>query len=158
MKINYTILKKNNMQNYHPRKSSLDIYPGHCVPKYTAEEMKVELRNANGLFLYTINMKELKDLYQLDIEIPGAKNEDFVLQIDDNILSVSMLHKVVEHFDGDNFSLKNLKSICVSKKIILPADADTIFIAAAYQAGVLHLVFPKTTEQNKNLHTDIVVY
>jgi HSP20 family protein len=146
------------MQNYNINSSFLTVYPGNYVPKYTAAEIKQEVKKVNSTFLYPIKMKELKDLYQMEIEIPGAKSEDFVLEIDDNILSVCMLHKEVEHFDGENFRVKNLKSVCFSEKIVLPNDADAIFIVAEYKAGILHLVFPKTDEQNKNLHTGIVVY
>jgi HSP20 family protein len=148
------------MKNNAAHQGGLSVYPGNYVPVYNAEEIKNELLHSyvNKMPECQVKIKEMNDSYKLQVEIPGAKREDFLIQADDNILSVCMLHKEVEQFDGTNFQFKELKCNCFNKKIMLPKDTDAVFISAEYKAGILYLVLPKTNTLDKYGHTSIVVY
>jgi HSP20 family protein len=148
------------MKNNAAYQVGLSVYPGNYVPMYNAEEIKNELRHSpvNKMPECPVKIKEMNDSYTLQVEIPGVKREDFLIQADDNVLSVCMLHKEAEQFDGTNFQFKGLKCNCFKRKIILPKDTDAVFISAEYKAGILYFVLPKTKVQDKNLHTQIIVY
>jgi HSP20 family molecular chaperone IbpA len=146
------------MQHYTNRPNSTSIYPGNYVPKHTINEITGAHRKLDDTTLYPVKMRELKDLYQLEIDIPGAKNEDFVLEIDDDILSVYMLHEKEELFEGETFKLETTKSVCLKKQITLPPNTDTIFISAEYKAGILYLMLPKTETHTNTIHHSVIVY
>jgi HSP20 family molecular chaperone IbpA len=146
------------MQHYANNPSSPSVYPGNYVPKHTINEITEAYRKLNDTTLYPVKMKELKDFYQLEIEIPGAKNEDFVLEIDGDTLCVCMLHEKEECFEGETFKLETTKSIYFRKQITLPTNADTIFISAEYKAGILYLMLPKTEEHTNTIQQSVIVY
>jgi HSP20 family molecular chaperone IbpA len=138
--------------------AKLAIYPGNYVPKYDAEDLKMELSQMGKKIIYPVKVKERKDFYQLQIVIPGANRDDFLIHTDNDVLSICMLHKDVEQFDGENFSVNNSTCNWFSKKLLLPDDTDAFFISAEYKSGILYVVLPKTQKQDKNVHTTIVVY
>jgi HSP20 family protein len=146
-------MKENTMSN-----TMLAIYPGNYVPKYDAEELKLELNQIGKKTIYPLRVKEMKDFYQLQMEIPGADRDDFLIHADNDVLSICMLHKEIEQFDGENFSVNNSTCNCFSKKLLLPDDTDAFFISAEYKSGILYVILPKTQRQEKNIHTTIVVY
>jgi HSP20 family protein len=148
------------MKNNAADKGVLSVYPGNYVPMYNVQEIKNELKSLHIKKEpdYPVKIKEMNDSYTLQVEIPGVKREDFLLQAEDSILSVCMLHKEAEQFDGANFHFKDLKCNCFNKKIMLPKDTDAVFIRAEYKAGILYLVIPKTNTLDKYGHTSIVVY
>jgi HSP20 family molecular chaperone IbpA len=43
-------------------------------------------------------------------------------------------------------------------KIVLPVNADPVFISAEYKAGILLLYIPKSTRPSKWMNTKIAIY
>jgi len=93
-----------------------------------------------------VNISETKDLYELELNVPGRNKEDFKITVDKNILTVSFDKK--EETKDENkkqikkeFSLQPFKrSFTLDEKII----AENI--AAKYENGLLVLSLPKKEE------------
>ncbi len=103
-----------------------------------------------------VNIDELNHSYKIKVIIPGAKKEDIFINIDKNILSIAVLQKdsdssnkhLKHEFNPDNFE----------RHIALPSNADSIFVNAEYNAGILSIYIPKSNNPVKNLKARIVVY
>jgi HSP20 family protein len=148
------------MKNYNLYNRGCSVYPGDYVPLFKAEEMQEELKgfNKNEMVFPPANISELADAYKVEVAIPGAKREDFLIQADENVLSVAVVHKQLALAGTENFQLHEFNYNCFDRHIVLPHNANTEFISAEYKTGILRLYIPKVKQPAKNLHTTIVVY
>jgi HSP20 family protein len=148
------------MKNYNLYNGGCSVYPGDYVPLFKAEEMQEELKgfNKNEMVFPPANITELADAYKVEVAIPGAKREDFLIEADENILSVAVVHKQLAQAAVESFQLHEFNYNCFDRHIVLPHNANTEFISAEYKTGILRLYIPKVKQPAKNLHTTIVVY
>ena len=104
------------------------------------------LGQGNSIHFPAVNISETKDLYELELNVPGRNKEDFKITVDKNILTVSFDKK--EESKDENkkqvkkeFSLHSFKrSFTLDEKIISEN------IAAKYENGLLVLSLPKKEE------------
>lgn len=136
------------------------VYPGEFVPKshQNKSDKLGDKQTQADVIKPPVNLIELPELLRIDIAIPGAKREDFVLEIKDHILKV-----FVE--TTPNLKAKNTKermhefnSEKYERHIPLPGNADTTIIYAEYQGGILRIHIPKSEMPDKNNYARIVVY
>lgn len=146
------------MENQIIYNNSCSIYPGDYVPSIKVKDIEDELEHVHVKENVSINLKELKDSYLVEMAIPGARNENFLLEANENVLSVRMMNKECDDVEGENFILHKQHCKCIDREVILPKNVDTEFIDAEYKAGILRLHVPKVTQASKNIHTRIVVY
>ena len=100
----------------------------------------------NSINFPPVNISETKDLYELELNVPGRNKEDFKITVDKDILTVSF--DIKEESKDENkkqikkeFSLQPFKrSFTLDEKII----AENI--AAKYENGLLVLNLPKKEE------------
>lgn len=135
------------------------VYPGNYVPMVTMENVQEELKHPceGRSLLPPVNITEIKGAYLVEMAVPGVKREDFLLQADDNILSVAVLHKE-SGATAAKHTLHEYNYHCFHRHILLPANAETEMAVAEYTSGVLLVYVPKTSGPVKGTHTTIVVY
>jgi HSP20 family protein len=136
------------------------VYPGEYIPLIKAEELAEELKKQReGTAVQPlINIREKADCFHIDLAIPGLKREDFFITVNDNILSIAVLHKECGKIRQNSFQLHEFNYECFNRHIILPENADAEFVSAEYKEGVLRLYVPKADRPAKNPHARIVVY
>lgn len=134
-------------------------YPGKYVPLVAMESVREELKHPceGKNLLPPVNISEIKDAYQIEMAIPGVKREDFLLQADDNTLSIAVLHKESEA-SAARHTLHEYDYHCFHRHILLPANAETELSVAEYYKGVLRVFVPKSGGPVKGTHATIVVY
>lgn len=142
----------------HPGRYS--IYPGEFVPLMDEEEVRNELRrkHRNKVVYPPMNMKELPDSFIIEVAMPGVKREELLINTDENILSISVVHREYRSHALDNFKMHEFNYEFFDKHIVLPDNVDADFVSAEYREGILHLHLPKTSLSTKKLHTRVVVY
>lgn len=92
------------------------------------------------------NIKETDGAYQLDIVAPGFEKNDFKVNIEANILTVSAEKKTDEKKENEK-QIKNEYSYRSFKRsFTLDEKIDASAIDAKYVNGVLALNLPKKTE------------
>jgi len=103
-------------------------------------------RNGNGLNIPPVNIHETNDAYHLELAAPGLTKEDFKVNLEKGLLTISF-EKKAESETKDykthrkEFSVSNFKrTFTVDDKI----NADGI--QAKYENGVLKLLLPKKEE------------
>ena len=103
-----------------------------------------------------VNIFDSKDNYSVELSAPGYEKNDFKVQVEKNVLTVSVEKKeTVENTDGrqvrKEFSLRGFK-----RSFNLDEKIDVNNIVAKYDNGVLKLTLPKK-EEVKEASKDITV-
>jgi len=107
-------------------------------------------RNVQNVFNPPVNILETKDAYHMELNAPGRNKEDFKINIENGLLTISF-DKKAENVSEDaksvrkEFSFESFKrSFNIDEKI----QADNI--QAKYENGVLKLYLPKKEEVKEN--------
>jgi len=102
--------------------------------------------------LPAVNIRETDDNYVVEMAAPGMKKEDFKIELDNNLLTISA-EKTEEHEENgkEKYSRKEFSYQSFQRSFNLPKEVvDEEKIEAHYKDGVLHLIIPKKNKQNKN--------
>ncbi|UAY50773.1 Hsp20/alpha crystallin family protein [Ferruginibacter albus] len=133
-------------------------YPGTFnPPKFDWEELMKELgKPREGKINPSVNIIEHIDYYKVELAVPGLTKDDFVVNVQDNQLSIVVMkpketNAINYHVHGFNFE-------CFSHLIDLPGNIETDFISAEYEAGILSICFPKVDAPVVNTSHRIVIY
>ncbi len=96
-----------------------------------------------------VNIKETKDIFEVEMAAPGMKKDDFKVELDGNMLTISS-ERSEEHEqnNGDEkFSRREFSYQSFQRSFSLPKDVvDDNKIEAHYEDGVLKLMIPKKEE------------
>ncbi len=98
-------------------------------------------------FSTPVNIRETNAAYEVHVVAPGVKKEDFNLNVDKNILTISYEHKnemKEEHVEGLAKSLRteyNVRSF--KRSFTLNDKIDISAISAKYTDGILNITLPK---------------
>lgn len=104
-----------------------------------------------GTSVPAVNVSETEKQYVLDMAVPGAKKEDFNLQIDGNTLSISSEHKEERKEEDKHFSRKEFQYSSFERRFTLPGNIDKSGVNANYENGILKISIPKKeTEKVSN--------
>ena len=98
-----------------------------------------------GTTLPAVNIRETDDAYEVQMAAPGMKKEDFKIELDNNVLTISS-EKTEEHEENESekYSRKEFAYQSFQRSFSLPKEVvDEEKIEARYRDGVLHLLIPK---------------
>lgn len=148
------------MRTHFSHNSNAIIYPGQYVPLLNEDELRKEIKCSfkSESDLPAAVITELPDSYIIELPLPGLSREDFLIQADGNIISVCVCHKACQQRFPEDAEKHCFEFGLYDHHISLPEDADTAFISAEYNLGMLCFHIPKISKPLKNLHTRIVVY
>jgi HSP20 family protein len=92
-----------------------------------------------------VNIAEDKDSYQVSLAVPGMKKEDFKIDVDGNMLTISSEQtESKEEKDKDKkFTRKEYSYSSFSRSFTLPDEVLRDKIAAKYDEGVLTITLPR---------------
>lgn len=146
--------------NNHLHTNNCTIYPGEHTPMLDMEELKIELQkpHAGSTIQPFINVSEHREYFKVEAAIPGLNREDFYIHIDEDVLSIAVLHKKLEELEEKKFQLHEFNYECFNRNVILPRNIEKDFVKAEYRDGILSLYFPKTDTPHQHPHSNIIVY
>ena len=107
--------------------------------------------SAIGTTLPAVNIKETNDHFAVEVAAPGMRKEDFKVELDNNLLTISSERKD-EHVEkeGKRYSKREFSYQSFQRSFTLPQGlVKEDKIEAKYKDGVLHLLIPKTEEAKK---------
>ncbi|HVW96756.1 MAG TPA: Hsp20/alpha crystallin family protein [Mucilaginibacter sp.] len=93
-----------------------------------------------------VNIAETENNFQIDLAAPGLKKEDFKINLDKNVLTVSADKKTENVEEGKKFSKREYSYHSFTRSFTLPEVADDSKIEAEYVDGVLKLSIAKKEE------------
>jgi HSP20 family protein len=93
-----------------------------------------------------VNIAETENEFHIELAAPGLKKEDFKINLDKNVLSVSAEKKVENVEEGKKYSKREYTYNSFVRSFTLPETADHGKINAEYVDGVLKLIITKKEE------------
>lgn len=96
--------------------------------------------------LPAVNIRETETGYQLELAVPGMKKEDFQIEVDDNILTISMEREGNEEVQEAGYSRREFHYANFKRAFALPETVDEGAIKAEYTDGILRFALPKRKE------------
>ncbi|MGB5553488.1 MAG: Hsp20/alpha crystallin family protein, partial [Flavobacteriaceae bacterium] len=93
-----------------------------------------------------VNIKENEKDFELELAVPGRKKEDFKIEIDDKVLTVSSEVKTENEMVEGNYTRREFSFNSFKRAFTLPDTIDEERIKADYVDGLLRFVLPKRKE------------
>jgi HSP20 family protein len=95
------------------------------------------------------NISEDKDHYEVSLAAPGMKKEDFNIDVEGNVLTISSEKEEKKEEHDERYSRKEYNYTSFSRSFTLPDWVNKDKIDASYENGLLRVNLPKTEEGKK---------
>jgi len=100
--------------------------------------------NANLVdFQPSVNTREGKEAYHIEIDLPGIKKENVEINVEDNVLTISGKREFKEEVKEENYYKIESSYGSFSRSFTLPEKVDIENIKATSTDGVLEVTIPK---------------
>lgn len=98
-----------------------------------------------GSTLPSVNIKENEGAFWIELAVPGLRKEDFKIELDKNVLTISGEHNRSEEAGKEQrYTRREFSYKSFSRSFMLPAEVvEGDKIEARYQDGILHIAVPK---------------
>ncbi|WP_339708915.1 Hsp20/alpha crystallin family protein [uncultured Kriegella sp.] len=93
-----------------------------------------------------VNIKENEKDFELELAVPGRKKEDFAIEVDKDVLTISAEVKSEENATEENYTRREFTYTSFKRSFSLPKTIDGEKIEANYESGLLKFVLPKKKE------------
>ncbi len=102
--------------------------------------------NAEVTWLPVADVSEAKDGYTVKVELPGMKQEDIAVSVEENVLSVKGERKREAETNEEGYSRTERVYGSFERQFTFPTTVDTEGIHASYRDGVLEIRLPRKEE------------
>lgn len=96
-----------------------------------------------------VNITENKDDYKVALAVPGMKKDDFSIDMEGNMLTISCEKEENKEEKDARFNRKEYNYSSFTRSFTLPDEINKEKIEARYEDGLLKLVLPKKEEAKK---------
>ena len=93
-----------------------------------------------------VNIAETENEFHIELAVPGLKKEDFKINLEKNVLSISAEKKTENVDEGKKYSKKEYSYNSFIRSFTLPETVDHARIEAEYTDGILKLTVAKKEE------------
>jgi HSP20 family protein len=98
----------------------------------------------------SVNVKETKDNYEVEVAAPGMDKNDFKITLDGHLLTISSEKEHKAEETEQNYTRREFSYQSFQRSFDLPKDVvDEDSIQAKYENGLLLLIIPKKEEAKK---------
>jgi len=104
-----------------------------------------------------VNITENKDEYQVSLAAPGLKKDDFNINVDGNMLTISSIKEDTKEEKDKRFTRKEYSYSSFSRSFTLPEEINKEKIEAKYEDGVLKISLPRKEEAKKTSAKHVAV-
>jgi HSP20 family protein len=95
------------------------------------------------------NIIENKDHYEVNLAAPGMKKDDFNIDVEGNLLTISAEKEEKKEEKDERYSRQEFSYTSFSRTFTLPNWVNKDKIDASYDNGLLKVHLPKTEEAKK---------
>jgi HSP20 family protein len=104
-----------------------------------------------------VNVVENTKDFRISVAAPGLKREDFRIETDDNMLTISAESTEEKEEKDKTYTRKEYNFSSFSRSFTLPEGVNKEKIEASYENGILNLVLPKSEPGKKQTAKRIAV-
>ena len=121
------------------RSGRASIFDGldHIFDSFFAEPRAVRGRAP------AVDIREERDAYLVQAELPGVAEKDVKVSIDDNVLTISANADEHDEKESEEYLVKERRRASFTRSFVLPGDADHEGATATFSDGLLALRVPK---------------
>ena len=101
-------------------------------------------------FIPTVNTREGKDAYHIEVDLPGIKKENVDVSVDKNVLTISGTREMKDEVKEDDYYKVESSYGTFSRSFTLPENVDIENIRAVSEDGVLEVIVPKLEVEKNN--------
>jgi len=105
----------------------------------------------------SVNISEHKDEFRISLAAPGLKKDDFKIDVDGNMLTISSEKEENKEEKEKKFTRREYNYSSFSRSFTLPDEINKEKIEAKYEAGVLHVSLPRKAGTVKTAAKHIAV-
>lgn len=106
--------------------------------------------NAIGVSIPAVNILEKDDIFEVAVAAPGIEKENFNIELDNKVLTISASVKGDEPQNSTEntgkYTRREFSFNTFKRAFSLPDSVDSSKIEASYNHGVLNLTIPKREE------------
>jgi HSP20 family protein len=96
-----------------------------------------------GISSPPVNITETNKEFKLDLSAPGMKHDDFKINVEDGVLTVSSEKEEEKKDEDKNYRRREFFHSSFSRTFALPDNTDENNINAKYDNGMLQITIPK---------------
>lgn len=104
-----------------------------------------------------VNIIENDESYRLELAAPGLAKEDFKINIENEVLTISAEKKTESTEKTDKYTRKEFNYGSFFRSFTLPEMVNTENISAKYENGIMSIVLPKKEEAKPKALREIKV-
>lgn len=104
-----------------------------------------------------VNITDEKDAFKVTMAVPGMKKDDFRIDVEGNMMTISAETKEEKEESDKKYTRKEYNYSSFSRSFTLPQEVNKEKIEAKYDNGVLTLALPKKDEAKTKEGKSIVV-
>ena len=104
-----------------------------------------------------VNITEQKDQYLVSLAAPGMKKDDFNIDVDGNMLTISSQKEESKEDKDKRYTRREYSYSSFSRSFTLPDEVNKEKIDARYEDGVLKISLPRYEEAKKTSAKHIAV-
>lgn len=108
-------------------------------------------------YLPATNVVETENGFELELASPGLSKEDFKIDIENNLLTISSEKEINNEHKEKNYTRKEFMVSSFSRSFNLPKTVDLDKIKAEYKDGILKVELPKKEEENTKITKQISI-
>jgi HSP20 family protein len=95
----------------------------------------------------SVNVKDNDKDYEIEVAAPGMKKQDFSINVENRILTISAEIKDEKEEKEDKYTRREFIATSFTRSFSLPENADENNIQAHYENGILRVSVPKVEEK-----------
>jgi HSP20 family protein len=99
-----------------------------------------------GLNFPPVNIAETTDAYHLELNVPGRSKDDFKIQLEKGLLTISYEKKEEVKQEGVKSIRREFEYQSFKRSFSLDEKVESAAIQAKYENGLLKLLLPKKAE------------
>jgi HSP20 family protein len=104
-----------------------------------------------------VNIRENGKQFYIDVAAPGFSKDDFKINVEANILTISAEKEEEKSEDDERIARKEYSYSSFSRSFTLPENSNGDKIDAHYENGILKLMLPKKEEAKLVSKKEIMV-
>ena len=99
-----------------------------------------------GVNMPAVNIVEEKDDFRIEVAAPGLKKEDFKIDLNNNVLTISSEKSNEREENQERYMRREFSYSSFKRSFTLPESAQIDKIAANHKDGILNITIPKKEE------------
>lgn len=99
----------------------------------------------------SVNIKETKDNFEIEMAAPGMEKKDFQIELDGNRLTISSEKEYSEAGEEAGYSCREFSYRSFQRTMMLPKEVmDEDQVRASYKDGLLQVIIPKKEPEKQH--------